>query len=109
MFSGIGLRVVLASASRLGWAGHTILINYSNHTVLSRIASVESPFQIKHPMMNLPIRQFLEAVSNVGCDPVTRGICRRPRGDFSGCRREHVIRSLAADRLAEPQKPADRS
>jgi hypothetical protein len=32
----------------------------------------------------------------VGCDPVTCGIYRRPRGDFSGCRRERVIRPLAA-------------
>jgi hypothetical protein len=48
-------------------------------------------------MIYLPTRQFLEAVSHVGCDPVTCGICRRPRGDFSGCSRERVIRPLAAE------------
>jgi hypothetical protein len=37
-------------------------INYGKHIVISRIASVGSPFRIEHPMIYLPTRQFLEAV-----------------------------------------------
>jgi hypothetical protein len=78
-------------ASRAGWAGHTILITV-NTPYFPGFQASRNPT----PVMNLPNRRFLEVVSDVACDRVTRGVWRRPGGDFSGCRREHVISAFGS-------------